>query len=64
MVEEFGESLGQLLMVPRSLDEAIPRAIVSDCFAPAISSNVIMLMELDGSTRDIEIYTGLGHGTR
>jgi hypothetical protein len=51
-------------MVPRSLDEAIPRAIVSDCFALAISSNVIMLMELDGSTQDIEIYTGLGHGTR
>jgi hypothetical protein len=36
---------------------------VLDCFALAISRNVIALMESDGSTRDTEIYTGLGHGT-
>jgi hypothetical protein len=37
---------------------------LSDCFAPAISSNMIALTESNGSTQDTEIYTGSGCGAR
>jgi hypothetical protein len=37
---------------------------MSDCFAPAIFSNVIASMESDGSTGDTKIYTGSGCGAR